>query len=529
MSADEYSIDTSKVKPLDEYTGRDRYIDWIEDYLGIVLTDIQEKILYTIQDNQRTVVVSGNGIGKTYALACFSLAYLYLNYPTAVLATSGTYQKLRRTYCRPVDNLHGNANVPLPGRYLRSSPPRIVIDGEPEVFWEAASSSDSGELEGVHSKYTLGIVEEADKGSVSEGMFESLGSLLTDSNDKLVAVGNPPRDETNVLYDKMEDDRWAVIQPSSFDSHNVRTVMNHDDPYERDEEGEVVIDDVTQNRKLKESVQDEIIPEMVTLTQIRNDWVGYNNEDWPGAEAAMKSYEREDLDTRWYRQRLGVIPPSQAEELRPFSPANVEDAFRADPKHRSQYPDGLGWDVARGAAESADYNALASVEGCFLDILDYWRLGDHVKNEQRVRSLMDESTWDCPLYIDVVGVGSESADRVQQWYPNTRRFNASSTANDETKYADRWTEGLVALGEFLRDGGAFESRRLREELLAASRSVILTESYHAGTDTTRFKASPKQQIENRLGRSPDLLDAAIMAVTVAEVEPGGRQTVPGSF
>lgn len=529
MSTDGHSIDASSVKPLDEYTGRDRYIDWIEDYLGVVLTDIQKEILYTIQDNQRTVVVSGNGIGKTYALACFSLAYLYLNYPTAVLATSGTYQKLRRTYCRPVDNLHGNANVPLPGRYLRSSPPRIVIDGEPEVFWEAASSSDPGELEGVHSKYTLAIVEEADKGSVSEGMFESLGSLLTDSNDKLVAVGNPPRDETNVLYDKMQDDRWAVIQPSSFDSHNVRVVMDHEDPYVRDEDGEIVIDEVTRDRKLKPEVEDQIIPSIVTLEQIRNDWVGYNNEDWPGAETAMNSHGREDLDVRWYRQRLGVIPPKQAEQLRPFSPENVEDAFRGEPEQQSRYPEGMGWDVARGAGESADYNALAKVQGDVLDILDYWRLGDHVRNEQRVRSLVDEEQWNCPLYIDVVGVGSESADRVKRWYPNTRRFNASSTANDETKYANRWTEGLVALGDFLRDGGVFESRRLREELLAASRAVVLTEEYHSGTDTTRFKASPKHAIEERLGRSPDLLDAAIMAVTVARVEPGGRQTIPGSF
>ena len=462
MSTRSSDIDPDAVKPLDEYTGRNKYVNWIEDYLGIILTEVQKEIIYTIQENQRTVIVAGNGVGKTYTLACFSLAYLFVNYPTSVLATSGTYQKLRRTYCRPVDNLHSNATVPLPGRYLRSNPPRIVIDDEAEVFWEAASATDAGELEGVHNKYTLAIVEEADKPNVDEEIFDSLSSLLTDSNDKLVAVANPPKDETNVVYDKMEDPNWATIQPSSFDSHNVKLEMEHPDPYVRDEDGEIVIEETTGDWKLKDSVRAQMIPEMVTLSQIRQDWKAWNGEKWPGAETAMKSDDRDDLDVRWYRRRLGTIPPQSADALRPFTPEDVEDAYNRDPEHVSRHPAGLGWDVARGKGESADYNALAGVWGRRLDILDYWRVGDHVRNEQKVRGLMEEDSWNCPLLIDVVGVGSEAADRVKRWYPNTDRFNASAKAIDEATYANRWTEGMVLLGEFLRDGGVISSRRLRE-------------------------------------------------------------------
>lgn len=529
MSVDGSDIDPDSVKPLGEYTGRNKYVDWIEDFLGIILSESQKQIVYTIQDNQRTCIVAGNGVGKTYTLACFSLAYLYLNHPTSVLATSGTYQKLRRTYCRPVDNLKSNASVPLPGRYLRSNPPRIIFDDDPEVFWEAASASDAGELEGVHNEYTLAIVEEADKPNVTEGIFDSLGSLLTDANDKLVAVANPPKDETNVVYNKMTDDNWALIQPSSFDSHNVKLEMSHSDPYQRDEDGEIVYEETTGNRKLKESIQARMVPEMVTLSQIRQDWETWNGEEWPGAEAAKNSYTRDDLDVRWYRRRLGIIPPQTAEVLRPFTTQDVEEAYKRDPAYTSQTPDGLGWDVARGAGESADYNALATASGRQLEILDYWRVGDHVENEQRVRNLMDERRWTAPLMIDVVGVGSEAADRVQTWYPNTNRFNASAKAVDEATYANRWTEGLMTLGEFLRDGGSFENRRLREELLAAGREIQLEERYYTATDTTRFVASSKEGIKARLGRSPDLLDAAIMAVTVAEIGVTGRTTVPGSF
>ncbi len=529
MASRSRGFDPSTVKPLSEYTGRNRYVDWIEDYLGVVMTEIQKEIIYTIMDNQRTVVVSGNGIGKTYTLACFSLAYLFLNYPTSVLATSGTYQKLRRTYCRPVQNLHENANVPLPGEYLKSSPPRIVIPGDPEVYWEAASSAGAGELEGVHNKYTLAIIEEADKGSVTEKTFDSLGSLLTDKNDKIVAVANPPTDETDIVYQKMQDDNWAVIQPSSFDSHNVQLEMNYPEPYVRDEDGEIVYNDVTGDPELKENVRKMMIPEMVSLSQIRSDWEAWNEIPWPGAEEAMKSGERQDLDVRWYRRRMGLIPPVQSESLRPFTPEEVEAAYDREPQHTPSVPDGMGWDVARGANASADYNALSAVFGDNLEILDYWRVGDHVRNEQKVKELMDWETWTATLLIDSVGVGSEAADRVKQWYPYTERYNSQAKAANQSGYANCWTEGLVALGDWMREGGSISHPRLREELLAASRAIEMEEQYHAGTDTTRFVADPKWHIKELLGRSPDLLDAAIMAVRVAEVGTNQPRTVPGRF
>lgn len=528
MSSRGPSVDPDAVKPLDEYTGRDRYVDWIDDYLGVLLTEVQKEIIYTIQDNQRVLIVSGNGVGKTYTLACFSLAYLFVNYPTSVLATSGTYQKLRRTYCRPVNNLHSNATVPLPGEYLRSNPPRIRIPDEPEVFWEASSSS-AGELEGVHNEYTLAIVEEADKAGVTPKMFDSLSSLLTDANDKLVAVANPPRSESNIVYKKMEDPNWVVVQPSSFDAHNVQLEMNHPDPYEHDADGEIVTEEATGNPKLKRSVKDQMIPEMVTLSQIRKDWNTWNNEPWPGAEAAMHTADRDDLDVRWYRRRLGVIPPKESQAVRPFTVEDVETAFDRDVTETPTAPAALGWDVARGAGESADYNALAGVFGDEVRILDYWRLGDHVENEQRVRSLIDESAWRAPLLIDAVGEGSGAADRVSRWYPATERFNASGRAIEEQRHGNRYTEGLIALGEVLREGGSFESTRLREELMAAARSIELSERYHAGTDTTRFHASSKDSVRERIGRSPDLLDAAVMAAVAAEYGRGSRRTVPGSF
>lgn len=524
--------DPESRKPIDYYQqkvrdeGAQGYIEWINDYLNVSLTEPQREILKTIHRNQKTLIVAGNGFGKSFTLACFSLAYLFVNYPTSVLATSGTYAKLRRTYCRPVEDLHNNWG--LPGRYLRSNPPRIVIDGYPQIFWEASSPGDAGELEGVHNKYTLGIVEEADKDAVNDEIFDSLESILTDANDKLIAVANPPRDETNIVYDLMDADDWELLQYSSFQSHNVMVELEHDDPYVRDEDGNLVWEEQIDYPKLKDEVEAEMIPELVRLSQIKQDWEAYNGLAWPGVKEAMNSGDREDLDVRWYRRRLGVISPQTADVVRPFTVEDVESAFKADPEFTTAQPKGLGWDVVRGGGTSGDQNAVAGVWGRDLRILDWWRGEDHIENEEKMREMLD-SNWDAPIAIDSVGVGSESSDRVKMFYPNVVRFNASENANDPEKYANQWTEGLCLLGEYLRDGGSFRSARLREELLTAARVVQLNERYNSKTNTTRFKATSKAQIKSRLGRSPDLLDAMYMAVLMAETSGSSRRSIPSSF
>lgn len=528
----------SDLKPPTEYTGRDRYINWIEDYLGVTLAEAQKEIVYTIMDNQRTLIVGGNGFGKTYVLACFSLAFLFVNYPTTVLATSGTYSKLNRTYCKPIEQLHGDIEHIVPGEYLKS-PPRIKVEGEPEMYLEAAAPQDSGELEGVHNEHVLAIIEEADKKRIQKDTFDSLESLLTDANDKLVAVANPPKDEANIVYDTMKADGWEKVQFSSFDSKNALIEMNHEDPYIRDEDGEVVVDDVLDYPKLKPEVREEMIPEMTRISQIKQDWEAWNGEPWPveegggwqeAARIAEQSWEREDLNVQWYRRRLGVIPPSAADALRPFTVEDVRHAFEGPAPQKDGTPDGLAWDVARGAGTQADANALAAVWGNDIEIIKRWKAGDHITNKEIVRKEIDEDSWRATFAIDTVGVGDESVDRVDMWYHDVEPFNAQSVAYEPKKYADKWTEGMVKIGEYLQNGGKITNRKLREELIAAARTVELEEEYSKTADADRFVATPKSEIAARLNRSPDCLDAAYMAVLMAENDAGGgRDTVPGSL
>ncbi|WP_394743348.1 terminase large subunit domain-containing protein [Natronococcus roseus] len=477
--------------------------DAIEAYLGITVTDAQAEICRSIVENEKTIAVMANGLGKSYILAAITIVWLIIKYPAVSFATSGTEKKMRRTYCRPVENLHSQAVVPLPGEY-KSRPERIEFEEEPEHYFEATSPKDAGELEGVHSAYTLAIIEEADKEDIDADVIDSMESLITDDRDRIIAIANPPEDETNIVYDLMNDRTWNTVQMSSFEAHNVQVELGEKDG--------------------------EKIDGISSLDKIKKDWESFNGLEWPGAEEARNSYGEPGLDKRWYRRRLGRIPPDGADVLRPFERGEVEGAFV--PRASVNYPKdgpirGIAYDVARTGGDS---NVVAAVHGDDIIVHDEWSGVDHVENEQTVKSLaLMSRSLDVPFAIDANGEGSGVSDYIDKWYPNVIRFDAGEEALEGEEYYSRWGEGLHLLGQFLRNG-RYTDRRLREELLAAARVIEYEEKYYSSREAEVWKATSKSDLKDSLGRSPDVLDAAYMAVWAAEGEfpTGGLQRRSGS-
>lgn len=461
-----------------------RYVRFAEEVLGLTVTAPQRRVLVALAKHERVHVESGNGVGKSFIAAVANLAFLFGNPDSTNMATSGTYSVLSDVLWKPMRSLfkHAQREYGLPGRCLEN-PPRLLVDDE--WYFKAVSPTHPDNLEGRHAGTMLVTIEEVDKPDITADHFDSAGSMLTDSSDRFLAISNPPRDETNVAYDLAQSDRWHTIRFSSFESHNVQV-----------DAGEIA---------------GEKIPGLVDLETIRDDWEAWNREEWPGYETARNSDARDDLDTRWYRRRLGVMPPDAASAHRPFSVADVEAAFERDFETRTDAPEGLALDVARAGGDS---NVFAAKWGDVLDLEAPWSGVDHNENEARVRQLI-ERRWTAPFAVDAQGEGSGLADRVKQFYPQLRRFNAGGDAFAKREYKDNWSEGLAYLGQFLRNGGSFSSRRLREELLAAARVVEFEERYYSSRNTAVLKATSKDAVKDQLGRSPDALDAAYMAVWAA--------------
>jgi len=491
--------DPVKVPPPSHFAERADQGDseWIEDaieaYLGLTLGPKQREICRSVVTHEQTAVVGANGTGKTYITGAIALVWQTIRYPAITFGTSGTGKKLYRTLCRPIDKLHGSAlgGAGLPGKFKRQ-PPRIDYD-DPEHYFEAATPTDTGELEGAHSAYTLAIIEETDKDDVTADTVDAMRSLIPEwETSRMLAVGNPPRDEANVFADIIDErSSWHVIRVSSFDSYNVLVETG--------------------------AAEGETIDGMATLSALRKDWEDYHDESWPGVEQARAwstpEHEafREDLDERWYRRRAGIIPTAGAAKNRPFTLSLVNGAYDPDGVTGTGPRRGTGIDVAR----SSDRTVQIDERDMVLDVAYAEPGTDHTVQFNAMWDLLDADP-DAPIAVDAVGEGSGKADDTVARFPDVERFKNGANAAQTTEYKDRWTEGLCELGNWFEAGGTFADTELRKELQIAARVVTLSEKYYASRDDEVYVATPKDKIKEELGRSPDHLDAAIMAVLMAK-------------
>ena len=478
--------------------------DAIEDYLDVTVTWAQRQICRSVASNLKTLVITANGLGKSYILAAIANVWLVVRYQAIAFATSGTDKKLKRTFCRPVEALHDNAlgGVGLPGTY-KHQPERIEIDGEPEHYFEAAKPAKAGELEGVHSDFTLAIIEEADKSSITDDIYSAMNSLPSDDNDRMILIANPPRDESNLVHrikqraEENPDSPWNILQFSTFDSHNSRI-----------------------ERGLEEG---EKIGGIAGLSKIKQDWVEMTGETWPGPEKARTAHlpqsegglGRTDLPAEWYIRRLGIMPPEGAAEHRPIQVGDVESAWSYTSTSTQQSPTAVAIDVAR----SGDRTVMIGVHEDRL-VVHYDEQGaNHLEQTPPMLDIAREWPAGQVNYaIDFIGHGSYVHDKFDAAFPNVRKFQANEVAVDETTYKDRWTEGLALLGEWLRAGGSIEHQKLYEQVSVAARTVTYDEKHiksrgQHGADV--LVADSKDVIKDALdgtNPSPDYLDAAMMAV-----------------
>lgn len=544
-----------RYNPSDYTEGEERFIRFGEDFLDLRFARTQEKILRTVAKNQRTLIWGANGPGKSFVTAALKLAFLFPNPDSIVMGTSGSYQQYHDTMWRPLDNMHSTAQrkYGLPGVSKGGNQPILELDDE--WYAKVVSPRDPGELEGRHGSDVLVVIDEADKKYVTDEHFDSAASSITDLNDKMVAICNPPDDETDITYELKNDPRWEVVEISSFEAHNV------------------LID--------AGKINDERIPGIVDLITVASDWEAWNGSHWPKVEqayphgqwpgmpeiknqleegqldrddvvewlrpgfdiVAQAHKDRTDLDERWYKRRAGIIPPDGAEAHRPIYTDDVQEG-RAQSLDFGENRYAFGTDIGR----TGDSTAIVEIRP--LEGYDEEKYGIYVRtdrdgerthgdNESMIRRAMEDGPVLGPHPIDADAEGSGVADQMASEYEECIRFSGGMVPvgpKAKKEFKNRRTEALAKLGEFLRNGGKFENTRLEKELFACSRSIQYERRRSRGRDV--YAATSKDAIKDRLGRSPDVLDAAAMAVwafegcherTIREVSQNERKSISSGW
>ena len=462
--------------------GRDRYVTFAEEFLGIRLAPTQKRILRAIAEHERVVIVSGNGVGKSYSVGMAVLGFLYTHIDSFVIGTSGSYgQFVDAMWREMIDGMWEPAaeRHDLPGSVTWGQQPALEITKN--WYAKIVSPKKPKGLEGRHAAAGMVVIEEADSDEITPKHLSSARSTATSSDDRIVVVANPPEDETDVVAELLDNPKYHTIQFSSFESHNAQVDAG--------------------------LVEDDKIPGLVDLHTIKEDWEDYNDEEWPGFDEARTAHERrDDLSKDWYRRRAGVIPKENAASTRPWYLDDVKAAAAQSmpPKMAPDKPLTVGVDLARKGGDRTVVGRLYEDHTRFTE----WSHTDHNQNYAKICKVIDRLDTEPVIAVDAVGEGSGVADRLSDRYANVVRFKAGQKALQKNEYYNRWTEGLVRLGNLLPEL-AFDNKDLREQLFAAARVLELDEKRRRSGDLLR--ATPKEQLKDHLGESPDHLDTIMMA------------------
>jgi hypothetical protein len=512
--ADGWTPDPSDLKAIVRYY-RDRPVE-LMDALGFTLADTQQQILHACQQHDRILVISGNGTGKTAGAMMAQYWYFTTRYNALGLTTSGNYGVLNDTSWPFLQTIHNRAMAAFPAIadefHAKQSPPRIDCESSPEWFLRFRSPSYPKNLEGRHARRAFVVIDEADKPDVGSSHFGAATSTASSGDDVVIAIANPPEDKSNVVYEKWQSDRWHTIEFSSFDSHNVK----------RELDGLPADDD--RHR----------IPGLVNLDLVVDDYDAWNGYDWPGAEQAQHAVVMDDqgrrvarddhtrdLDPRWYRKRLGVMPPAGQGVLRPFYEGHVDAGVQ---RYRAAVDDGrlpvrpgrdaaaqMGTDIARDGGDRT-VTITRYTDPQVLDVQVDTRPRDHERNYDVLTDADDEVERRGAWVIDATGEGSGVADRIRAHRAHVRRFDAGENAHADDRWYDRATEAYVDLGTWLKDGGMIPPNTdVERELREASRVMTLDERALRGGTTLKANGKDALQKSMHLGRSPDVLDASALA------------------
>ncbi len=210
--------------PYESYQGRP--VEFCRDIFNAQFTEEIEDMMNSAQENPATLAKSANGVGKTYAAACFIL-YFFLVYGDAQVYTAAA---------PPEDNL----------KRLLWGEIGAIVERFPEVFKAFSVSLASltilrnrrsfivglaipqaqdkhqikARFSGKHAPHILFVFDEGD--GVPEAVYKAVESCMSGGMARLLILFNP-RSESGPVYKMEKAQEGKIVNLQAFSHPNVVT------------------------------------------------------------------------------------------------------------------------------------------------------------------------------------------------------------------------------------------------------------------------------------------------------------------
>jgi hypothetical protein len=455
--------------------------------LGLTLTPQQLSLTGPLFEPPfRLLVPSANKVGKTVAGAWLVNWFHDSFDPSVVLATSATFRSVRTQLFKEV-----RRQRPF-GLDLKPRAPEIFHRDNHQVVGMSTKNPDS--FQGQHEGRFLLLMDEAT--AIPAEIADRAETMFSGVPGHSWLCYYNPNDPTTWPYAAEQGGGWHVVRLSALDHPNVAAELRGEPPP---------------------------YPGAVRLHRVK-DRIGKECEDCGTTKADETCFEFPPGSNRWYKpvdprfapQVLGRWPSQSQTAV--WSERDLEKALAAPPIDPT-WPVQIGVDMARFGSNRIAFAVRWGTHVVHLESRPHtsWptrRVSYHAA--ERLRELchrygppagMRPQQVPC-LVDDSGGYGSGVCD-----YPEGYTFvgvNSAESARDPGKYPNKRSE-LWFVTRLAADMGAFylavgEGRHLVDELRADLLSARFTPDKR-----NRLVVEGKQQVKDRLGRSPDLADSLNLA------------------
>ena len=442
-------------------------VRWAAERAGTPLWSRQRSIVESVRDHPTTAVHSCHNIGKSFTGATTCCWWLDSHPPGSafVVTTAPTGPQVKAILWREINRIH--QRVGLPGR---TNLTEWYIDNELVAFGRKPSEYEPTAFQGIHAEFVLVVLDEAC--GIPTSLWDAASTLTSNDTSRILAIGNPDDPHSHFAKVCKPNSGWNVIGVGAKDTPNFTG---------------------------------EQVPDIVRKSIISVSWAEQKAKDW-GVTSPLyisKVEGRFPVDSE-----DGVIRYSDVSKCRLMGPAPVEGERVA------------GIDVGAGGDRTVLYPRVGNV---FLE-------PRYVRKDDAEDTVDDLVAWIQELQlervvIDVIGIGWGVYSRLKRLSsvhtPRgegkigcvVQRFNAAEKVpakkKDDLKFANRraqmWWRGRTTL-----HSGAVDLAVIDDDTAAE-----LVEPKFFINKTGAVQVEEKAEIIKRLGRSPDMADALLMAL-----EPG---------
>lgn len=460
-------------------------VGFIQSRLGATLWSKQREIAVSVVAHKRTAAHSAHATGKSFLAARIAAWWITCHPPgeAFVVTTAPTFSQVRSILWREIRRAHSQSN--LPGR-VNQTEWMMPVNGVDELvaFGRKPSDYDEAAFQGIHSRYVLVILDEA--AGIPADLYNAVESITTNDDSRILAIGNPDNPSSYFAHICTPGGLWNVVHVNGLETPAFTG----------------------------EEFPDELLPYLISRR-----WV---------EEQAQEHGE----DSPWYQSRvLGIFPENAENTVVPLSWAQA--CKYLDPEERPPLPtkqvDGkdvpdyvvhLGVDVGAGGDETSicvrqGPRAIMHREwskrtvspeaatGLIMSVVREWK-PVKIKVDSNgigwaICGMLRKELKEAEITSQVVPVNVGTAARRKERFPKMR---------DEL-----WWE----VGREL-------SRQQVWDLTDVPDAAIgqLTAPQYALDSSGRTKVEQKDETRKRLGRSPDLADALLLAFYDA---PGVAQSI----